>query len=367
MLALLPVAAAKSLPPMDPPTAPQSDGDDWAEHSKTSKSSKDSAPKGKGDDSALSRRENDRGASLGDDEARGRSPSARTDPGPDSERPRDDDRKDKPEAERRDSPPPPEVATPPGPADPRTPPPEDPPVSHPAHPILAPGPSDAIPPAQGPSEPNEPVDPSHPPAPSNPQTRPAELGPPEPAPRTLPETPSSLPAPESGADADASNSNGDPPPPGAPPLMPHPNPDAQAITMPSAPGPLSRLTLGLVTVGALALGALGGFTLRLPRWPRRQSQPPAPAGPTLEQLVDRVQAAPLDGEAHFQLAVELMRRGEPKLALRHFERSFRLVPDTILRLLENPEFRPLLQDEDVRRILRRFHRDQQRKIWAGYA
>lgn len=128
---------------------------------------------------------------------------------------------------------------------------------------------------------------------------------------------------------------------------------------------LSPVFLSFLTLSAIGLGAIGGYTLRPPRV--RPKAPTVFALPTVEDLFGRVRSHPLDGQAHFQLGVELIRLGVPEVALHHLNRSFRLRPDALLRLLEDPAYVVLRGREDVRRLLRQFHREQQRRIWAGYA
>lgn len=132
-----------------------------------------------------------------------------------------------------------------------------------------------------------------------------------------------------------------------------------------------------VVLGAITVGALGAHTIALPRRPRAVPStppagvppptPPTPAANDVEGLMKRVRDQPFDGGAHFQLAMELLRRGEVPVAVRHLDRSFRLAPDGILRLLEDPQYAPVRERSEVRQVLARIHREQQRRIWAGYA
>ncbi len=132
-----------------------------------------------------------------------------------------------------------------------------------------------------------------------------------------------------------------------------------------------------LAMGALTVAILGVKTLRRPRAMAKPADPltaaaapkppdPAPAA-TLDELVERAQKSPLDGEAQFVLGVELFRRGQPDIALRHLDRSFRLQPGGIMRLLEDPELAPMRDHGEVRQLLGRYHREQQRRVWAGYA
>lgn len=99
------------------------------------------------------------------------------------------------------------------------------------------------------------------------------------------------------------------------------------------------------------------------------ARPPAPEGRLPDDaagLLAHVQKQPLDSEAHFRLGVALVRE-QGTTGLRHLDRAFRLQPEGILRFLEDPEYAPIRDRDDVRHMLRRIHRDNQWKIWGGYA
>lgn len=148
--------------------------------------------------------------------------------------------------------------------------------------------------------------------------------------------------------------------------------------------------LGAVAAGARLIGARPPQIARPPRpgspptlkWsvvvdavavatrppsPARTGKPQPPAPPQFEELADRVAQNALDGEAQVLLGVELLARGERAAGLVHLERGIRLLPVAVLHLLKAPELDWLRHDEGVRRVLRRFHRDQQRRLWTGYA
>ncbi len=93
----------------------------------------------------------------------------------------------------------------------------------------------------------------------------------------------------------------------------------------------------------------------------------APPPPSLADLVQRVRERPNDGPAQFALGVEFFEAGHREKSLRHLERAFRLAPEVVLHLLNDPRYGAVRSDDDVRRILKRFHRDLQRRIFAGYA
>lgn len=98
------------------------------------------------------------------------------------------------------------------------------------------------------------------------------------------------------------------------------------------------------------------------------ANPPADAATlNVEELVERVQRHPLDSDAQFHLGVRLIQAGQASMAVRHLERSFRIDQNGILRLLENPDYRDALAHPDVRDLLARIQREQQRRVWAGYA
>lgn len=131
--------------------------------------------------------------------------------------------------------------------------------------------------------------------------------------------------------------------------------------------------------GALLLGAFSGYGMRAARSsapPKLPMQPPpaplvefkpeAPAAPGVDELRQRVKDQPANGEAHFELGVALWHAGEASTALAYLERAFRLRPDQVLRVLEDPRFESLRASDDLRRLLRRYQRDQQRTLWTGY-
>lgn len=151
---------------------------------------------------------------------------------------------------------------------------------------------------------------------------------------------------------------------------------------------LAALATALVVPGLqlfiVAFFALHAHTLHGPSRPRgRRSRrrfagnaptrrhpappPPAPARDPLEVALERIRENPLDGDAHFDLGVELLQAGDLESALPHLDRSFRLMPVTILKLLGDPTYAPVLENPSVRDLLGRYHREQQRKLWAGYA
>lgn len=100
---------------------------------------------------------------------------------------------------------------------------------------------------------------------------------------------------------------------------------------------------------------------------------PAPTSGGWEQglrvsdLLERVRTNPLDGIARFELGIALLKADHLELGLKHLDRAFRLFPEALLRFLEDPAFGPLRQRDEVKRILRRFQRDQERRLWMGYA
>jgi hypothetical protein len=131
-----------------------------------------------------------------------------------------------------------------------------------------------------------------------------------------------------------------------------------------------------LAVGALTIGVLGVHTFRAPGRLRSAAAPPAapaPAPPPAEEklglpeLIERAQKEPLNSGLQFDLGVELIKIGRADVGLRALDRSFRLEPGGILKLLEDPELAPLRERHEVRLLLGRFQREQHRKVWAGYA
>lgn len=151
------------------------------------------------------------------------------------------------------------------------------------------------------------------------------------------------------------------------------------------PGPLREAANAAATVGGLAgflgpglvvgllLGVTGGVAATRLRLHRPFSTTPiatklTPPEPTwLETLLRRIDVNPFDGEARFHLGLELLRRGNDALGLRHLAQGFRYHPAGILRLLQDPDLAPIRDHVEVRRLLKRFHRDQSRRVWTGYA
>lgn len=86
----------------------------------------------------------------------------------------------------------------------------------------------------------------------------------------------------------------------------------------------------------------------------------------LERLVAAVKADPRDGESRFELALELLRRNEVPLGMRHLSTSFTLYPRGVLRLLEDPTLVKIRELPDVVLALRMLLREQQRRF-TGYA
>jgi len=150
-----------------------------------------------------------------------------------------------------------------------------------------------------------------------------------------------------------------------------------SIALPQAAGLAPSQQMGVwasVAVGALAVSVLGVQTYRGPRRARIAPPPtsplvgpPAPEILDLGQLIERAQKQPLDGELQFRLGVELFRVGRPDVGLRAIDRSFRLHPPAVVRLLEDPELASIRDSHEIRQLLGRFQREQHRKVWAGYA
>lgn len=147
-----------------------------------------------------------------------------------------------------------------------------------------------------------------------------------------------------------------------------------SLSLPSARTAWWGGTLGLVAVAILSAGAgaLGSQVFRgRPRWSilglHPPSSPPIPPTPALSDLVLRVRANPLDGEARLQLGLELVRSGQVEAGAGHLSRSFRLYPPGIMRVLEDPDLQPIRDLPEVRQVLRRFQREHQQRMWTGYA
>lgn len=141
--------------------------------------------------------------------------------------------------------------------------------------------------------------------------------------------------------------------------------------------------LGLGIPAGLGLGVLGLVALRALRFrsqgaakpPAPPTPGPAPAAPAQPPLdpkdvggaLERVRADPLDGPARFALGIALLHSDQADEAARHLERSFRLSPESLLKFLEAPEFAEHRQRKEVRGVLARIHREQNWKVWSGYA
>lgn len=156
-------------------------------------------------------------------------------------------------------------------------------------------------------------------------------------------------------------------------------------------GPVSTSGGLSLWMGTLALGTLIGMSVHRFGAPNRgaarprsgvavgpraesplpETSPPAPSGDVPERTADKlmreVRERPLDGEAHFLLGIQLLRQDDPKRALPHLARSFRLRPDLIVRLLEDESLRLVRDDPRVRVLLRAVQRENQQRVWSGYA
>ena len=155
--------------------------------------------------------------------------------------------------------------------------------------------------------------------------------------------------------------------------------------------PTSNLVALGIVVGLSFGGAAGLAASRLAGLRRRTAvhiapAPPAPVAPVgpaapgpataptpapeqpkthLERLVTSVKAHPGNGETHFDLALELIRRNEVDLGMRHLSTSFALYPQGVLRLLEDPTLVKIREHPQVVFALRTLHREQQRRF-TGY-
>lgn len=114
-----------------------------------------------------------------------------------------------------------------------------------------------------------------------------------------------------------------------------------------------------------------GLFQRLLRVPGRQGPEPAigpAASPTVATLNRaRLTKNPNDAAAHFELGVLWLRGARRANALGHLYRAFRLDASLVLRILTDPTLVPVREDPDVRGLLKEYYREQQRKVWAGYA
>lgn len=143
----------------------------------------------------------------------------------------------------------------------------------------------------------------------------------------------------------------------------------------SAVAPPTSLTnlWQILAVGAVAISLLASqafFVARRARTRARVRGKAARTGPQGASLSRRsalVRLAPLDAKAQFEFGVELFRRGDVVRALNHLERAFRLEPERLLRFLQDSRFAWIRGDARVLDLLRGIHREQQRRVWAGYA
>lgn len=87
----------------------------------------------------------------------------------------------------------------------------------------------------------------------------------------------------------------------------------------------------------------------------------------LVELLRRLDADPFDADVRFDLGVELTRRGHEEMGSKHLDRSFKIAPQGILKLIADPTLAPVRETPEVERVLRAHHREHTRRIYAAYA
>ena len=144
------------------------------------------------------------------------------------------------------------------------------------------------------------------------------------------------------------------------------------LALGSGAGVLARRTISNRRSGKAPAGRLTGV-LGPPGADLSDLRNSGPSGQRLDPsdafpaLVTHLRDNPHDGAARLELALLLVQRGQRSLALTHLEHSFRRYPEGVLRILQDPALEGLRRDEDLRAILKRFHRSQQQRLWAAYA
>ncbi len=124
-------------------------------------------------------------------------------------------------------------------------------------------------------------------------------------------------------------------------------------------------------VGSMALARRGRreMVLDTPAEPKPATEIPAIPAPTvsLADLARHVQNQPLDAAGQFAIGVEFLRNGDVPRGIRHLELSVRMDPAGLLVILDHEDLEDVRRNPDVRRFLRRYHDEQQRRLWSGYA
>lgn len=87
----------------------------------------------------------------------------------------------------------------------------------------------------------------------------------------------------------------------------------------------------------------------------------------LQALLARVQRVPHDAEACFLVATQLLMQGSQEMGLRYLDRSLRLNPLHVLRLLQEADLAPVREHPEVQALLKRLKNDYDRRAWTGYA
>lgn len=155
-------------------------------------------------------------------------------------------------------------------------------------------------------------------------------------------------------------------------------PVAAESYVPATPGNAASWTAWIL--GALFGLGMGGGTIRALMRPRRSlakriqgaraaAAPVAPAVSRLgiQALMMRVEKVPGDADACFALATQLLLQGLHDSGLRYLDRSLRLNPLHVVRLLQDGELAPIRANPEVRAMLRRMKTDYDRRAWTGYA
>jgi hypothetical protein len=84
-------------------------------------------------------------------------------------------------------------------------------------------------------------------------------------------------------------------------------------------------------------------------------------------LTERVERAPLDAAACFELAIQHLRHGSESEAVRFLGRAVRIHPALLLSLLQDPIYEKERGRPVVRRLLWSIKRAYDRRIFTAYA